>query len=138
MPAVEYPYAIVAGWRSPLIPLGIGVQGRWQRVEAYVDSGAFYSVFKPDFALALGLEWQHGERVSVQVGDGSFIPVYLHTMDIQLQQYRFSGRIGFSDRLGIRFNLIGCVPLFERFIICFDDRQGMVQLESYQDREGTH
>jgi hypothetical protein len=44
MPIVEYPYAIVAGRRSPLIPLGIGYQDRWQRVEAYVDSGAFYSV----------------------------------------------------------------------------------------------
>ena len=74
MPAVEYPYAIVEGRRSPLIPLGIGAQGRWQRVEAYVDSGAFYSVFKPDFALILGLEWHHGERVSVQVGDGASFP----------------------------------------------------------------
>ena len=77
MPAVVYPYAILAGRRSPLIPLGLGYQGKWQRVQAHVDSGAFYSVFKIDFALFLGLVWQQGERVYVQVGDGGFIPVYL-------------------------------------------------------------
>jgi hypothetical protein len=134
---VEYPYAIVAGRRSPLIPLGIGYQDRWQRVEAYVDSGAFYSVFKPDFGLALGLEWQQGDRVYVQVGDGGFIPIYLHRVELQLQQHRFSGRVGFSEHLGVRFNLIGRVLVFERFVICFDDRQGIVRLEPYEDHEDT-
>ncbi len=88
MPAVVYPYAILAGRRSPLVPLGLGYQGKWQRVQAYVDSDAFYSVFKTDFALPLGLAWQQGERVYVQVGD-----------------------------------------------VCFDDQQGMVRLEPYQDHE---
>lgn len=71
MPVIEYPYAVVAGRRSPLIPLGLGSQGRWQRVEAYVDSGAFYSVFKPDYAQPLGIEWQRGQRLQVQVGKGA-------------------------------------------------------------------
>ena len=42
MPAVVCPYVILAGRRSPLIPLGLGYQGQWHRVQAYVDSGAFY------------------------------------------------------------------------------------------------
>lgn len=109
----------------------MGYQSRWQRMEAYVDSGAFYSVFKTGFAFAIGIEWQKGERVYVQVGDGGFIPVYLHTVDIQLRQHRFSGRVGFSDHLGVSFNLIGRIPLFERFVICFDDRQGFVRFEPY-------
>lgn len=131
MPPIAYKYAVVAGRRSPLIPLGLGYQGRWQRVEAYVDSGAFYSVFKTGVALTIGINWRQGERVYVQVGDGGFIPVYLHTVEIQLQQHRFAGRVGFSDYLGIRFNLIGRIPLFERFVICFDERQGFVRLEPH-------
>jgi hypothetical protein len=39
MPAVVYPYAILGGRRSPLIPLGLGYQGTWQRVQAYTDGG---------------------------------------------------------------------------------------------------
>ncbi|MBI3303150.1 MAG: hypothetical protein HYZ72_13875 [Deltaproteobacteria bacterium] len=57
MRRLQYKYAIVADRRSPLVPLGLGYQGRWQRVEAYVDSGAFYSVFKVGFALAIGIDW---------------------------------------------------------------------------------
>lgn len=133
MPVIEYDYAVVAGRRSPLIPLGLGYQGQWQRVEAYVDSGAFYSVFKPDFARYFGLEWQEGERVQVQVGDGSLIPIYLHELEVQVRQYRFSGRIGFSDHLGVRFNLIGRIPLFEQFVLCFNDRRGIVSLEPYPE-----
>lgn len=86
---------------------------------------------------ALGFVWQQGDRVYVQVGDGGFIPIYLHRVELQLQQHRFSGRVGFSEHLGVRFNLIGQVPLFERFVICFDDRQGIVRLESYEDHEDT-
>lgn len=131
MPAIEYKYAVVAGRRSPLIPLGLGFGGSWQRVEAYVDSGAFYSVFKVGFAVTLGLDWQSGEKIHVQVGDGGLIPVYLHTVELQLRQHRFSGQIGFSDRLGVSFNLIGRVPLFTHFEICFDDRRGVIRLDPY-------
>ena len=88
MPVIKYDYAVVAGRHSPLTPLGLGHQGKWQRVEAYVDSAAFYSVFKPDFAQPLGLEWQEGERVQVQVGDGRYIPVYLHKLDAQVYSHR--------------------------------------------------
>ena len=68
MSALEYPYATVKGRRSPLIPIGLGFQGKWQRVEAYVDSGVFYSVFKADFAPALALHWQQGVGAEVPLG----------------------------------------------------------------------
>jgi len=55
----------------------------------------------------------------------------IHTVDIQLRHYRFSGQIGFSEHLGVSFNVIGRIPLFERCIVCFDDRQGLVRLEPY-------
>ena len=132
MPTLDYKYAVVAGRRSPLIPLGLDFGGRWQRVEAYVDSGAFYSVFKVGFAIAIDIEWQKGEKRYVQVGDGGLIPVYLHTVDLQLRQQRFSGQIGFSDHLGVSFNLIGRIPLFTHFEICFDDRQGIIRLTPYE------
>ena len=59
MPVIAYDYAVVAGRRSPLIPLGLGYQGQWQRIEAYVDSGAFYSVFKPDVCSPGRRGWGH-------------------------------------------------------------------------------
>lgn len=131
MPAVQYPYMVVAGRPSPLIPLGVGYQGTWQRVQAYVDSGAFYSIFKPALAQTLGLDWQRGDRVNVQVGDGGFMLIYLHTVTLQLGQYRFTGEIGFSAQLGVHFNVLGRIPFFQHFVICFDDRHNTVRFELY-------
>lgn len=39
------------------------------------------------------------------VGDGSFIPIYLHRVDIKLGEDGFGMKIGFSSKLG--FNLLG-------------------------------
>lgn len=84
MPTVRYPYMIVAGRPSPLIPLGLGYQGTWKRVQAYVDSGAFYSIFKPALPHILGIDLQQGARVQVQGGDGGRLLVYLHQVTLQL------------------------------------------------------
>jgi hypothetical protein len=124
---------VVAGRPSPLIPLGVGYQGIWQRVQAYVDSGAFYSIFKPALADTLGLDWQRGDRVNVQVGDGGFMLLYLHTVTLQLGRYRFTGQIGFSAQLGVHFNVLGRSPFFQHFIICFDDRHNTVRFEPYEE-----
>ena len=35
--------------------------------------------------------------------------------------------IGFSRRLGIGFNIIGRKDIFERFKICFDEKEKMVE-----------
>jgi len=137
MPAVVYPYAILAGRRSPLIPLCLGSQGKWQRVQAYVDSGAFYSVFKIDFALFLGLVWQQGERVYVQVGDGGFIPVYLHTVDVQSNAIVSLAALGSLTISGCALTSSGVSLCSKDLSSCFDGRQCLVCLEPYQDPEDT-
>jgi hypothetical protein len=123
----------VAGRPSPLIPLGLGYQGTWQRVQAYVDSGAFYSIFKPALAHILGIDWQQGERVQVQGGDGGRLLVYLHQVTLQLGPYRFPGQVGFSAQLGLHFNVIGRVPFFDHFVICFDERQQSVRFTVHEE-----
>lgn len=41
----------------------------------------------------------------VVVGDGSFVPIYLHRAGIKLGKDGFGMKIGFSSKLG--FNLLG-------------------------------
>lgn len=53
-----------------------------------MDSGAFYSVIKSDFAEIIGIDFRNGRKIYVQVGDGGYIPVHLHTIDIQIKQHR--------------------------------------------------
>ena len=68
-------------------------------------------------------------RIFLQVGDGSFIPVYLHELEIQLGEERFTAEVGFSERLGVGFNLLGRRSIFPRFRVCFDESQGVITFE---------
>ena len=77
----------------------------WYPVEAYVDSGATYSIFSHKFADRIGLDFKGGRLIYAQVGDGGSIPAYLHDLEVQLGAERLTGRIGVSEKLGIGFNL---------------------------------
>lgn len=123
-----YPYLPIGERPSPVIPLGIGYRGRWRRVEAYVDSGATFSLFHPQIATELGITLEQGAKIWMQTASGDFIPVYLHLVDVQLGGQRFQAEVGFSERLGVRFNLLGRSLFFERFEICFNDSTKTVTL----------
>jgi len=131
MPVVTYRYKELRGLRVPIVTLAIRYRDRWHPVEAYVDSGATYSVFTVQVADRLGLAYRSGRRTYVQVGDGSFIPVYLHDLEIQVGKHRFTAPLGFSDRLGVRFNLLGRVGIFNHFKVCFDEESFVVTFSPY-------
>lgn len=131
MPVVTYRYKELRGLRVPIVTLAIRYRDRWHPVEAYVDSGATYSVFTVQVADRLGLAYRSGRRTYVQVGDGSFIPVYLHDLEIQVGKHRLTAPLGFSDRLGVRFNLLGRVAIFNHFKVCFDEESFVVTFSPY-------
>lgn len=131
MPVVTYRYKRLKDLRVPIITLAIRYGERWHPVEAYVDSGATYSVFTAQVADRLGLAYRSGRRTYVQVGDGSFIPVYLHDLEIQVGKHRLVVPLGFSDRLGVRFNLLGRMGIFSHFKVCFDERALVVTFLLY-------
>jgi hypothetical protein len=118
------------GILQPIIPLGLQIKNRWYLVKAYVDSGADYSVFKPEIAREAELNYREGRRTNLQVGNGVLIPVYLHDLEIQLGRERFTCPIGFSDGLGVSFNVLGKQGIFDKFKICFLESQGIISFES--------
>ena len=90
-------------------------------IEAYVDSGAFYSIFSSYEADAIGIDFKKGKLNNIIVGDGNTIPVYFHTLPITIGNISFNAVIGFSQKLGVGFNLLGRRSVFEKFVIVFDD-----------------
>jgi hypothetical protein len=99
-----YPYDLAHGRLSPMVPVGICIKGRWQVAQLYVDSGASNTLMHAQFAIDLGLEFRKGRKMFAQVGDGSLIPMYLHKLPMQIGGKRFEAPVGFSERLGVRFN----------------------------------
>jgi len=126
MPVIVRNYRKYKEWQMPIITVGLEYKGTWFPVDAYVDSGAIYSIFRQSVGERMGIESGEGRLIYLQVGDGGFIPVHLHELDIQLGPKIFRATMGFSEKLGIGFNILGRADIFDKFLICFDDAKKIV------------
>ena len=99
----------------PIIPLTLYGKDISLKVEAYVDSGAFYSIFNSVILKELQLDYKQGKDRMFIVGDGSFIPAKVFKIPIQIGEIKFISEIAFSDKLNIGFNLLGRKGIFEQF-----------------------
>jgi len=99
----------------PIIPVTLAWRGVLLHSEAYLDSGAFYSIFKTSIAAQLGLEISQAKERMFVVADGSFIPAKLVKLPIEIGGRRRIAEVAFSDRLNIGFNLLGRKGIFEGF-----------------------
>jgi hypothetical protein len=122
-------YKSIRGRLAPIITIGVKIGGLWYPIEAYVDSGAAYTLLRAQVADGIGFDYRAGHQIYLQVGDGSFIPAYLHDLGLQVGREQFSTKVGFSDKLGIGFNLLGRTGIFERFKICFQESQGIITFD---------
>lgn len=113
---------------APIITLKISGKESWMDVEAYIDSGASFSIFSIERAEILGINYKKGKPIHLTVGDGGLIEVYIHKLKVELANKRFIAEIGFSKQLGVRFNLLGRKSFFDHFRICFDDLHRYVEL----------
>lgn len=132
MYSVEFSYTTHRGLKVPMIPLRVKSEKGLYDVWAFVDSGATYSVFEASEAERLGIRLEEGKKMMIVVGDGSFIPVYLHKITVQIGEEEFETEIGFSSHLGIGFNLMGRRGIFDRFKVCFSDFKGIVSFQKEQ------
>jgi len=102
----------------PIIPITILNHRTW----VFVDSGATFTILSVDDARRIGIDWAKGKVQMIVVGDGSFIPVYFHDLSITIGGWQITAPIGFSERLGVGFNLLGRTGIFNEFQVCFNDR----------------
>ena len=117
MPVIEFPYTFHKGYLMPIVPVIILNEKVW----AYVDSGAVFSIFHVTTAKRLGIDTNTGRCQMIVVGDGSFIPTYFHDLNVRIGIWEVTAPIGFSERLGVGFNLLGRSGIFDQFQVCFND-----------------
>ena len=126
MYSIEFDYVLHKGYFAPMIPLKLKGKFNWFEAWAFVDSGATYSIFHPKELTGTGLVYPYGEMRMVVVGDGSFIPVYFIKLPMKIGEVEFIAEVGFSEKLGVGFNLLGRKDVFENFEVCFDDTKKRV------------
>jgi len=119
----EFPYMKDAqGHYAPIVYLQAWTGDRWLYLQAYVDSGASWSVFHVDVAQLLGIKLNQAKRRYIALGNGSVLPVYLQHIKVRFAGSEFTVPAGFSDALATGFNLLGRAGFFNRFAMCFNDR----------------
>lgn len=126
MRVVKFPYQKYGFIKSPIIPIEIYNGKNWRNVWVYVDSGAFNSILHAKEAVRLGVDYRQGRIIYNTAADGGAIPVYLHKMPIKIGSIKIIASIGFSEKLGINFNLLGRKDIFNQFNITFRDQQNEI------------
>lgn len=123
---MKFPYVRLEEEYLPVIPLRL--KGKeLVEFDAFVDSGAGFSIFTYEAAEVLGLEAEKGEKEFVKIGDGSFIEVFTFRLPVNLAGREFRAKVGFSRSLGVGFNIVGRRDIFDKFRVCFDDAEKFVE-----------
>jgi hypothetical protein len=125
MSLIEFPYTLHKQYLMPIIPILIKGYKLW----TFVDSGATFSILSVDEAYRIGVEWDKGRRQMIVVGDGSFIPIYFHNLPLQIGSHEVIAPVGFSERLGVGFNILGRTGIFDQFQACFNEHVRKVTFE---------
>jgi len=124
-----FPYKKISPLKyGPIVPVALRGLSRWIPFNVFVDSGADYSVFHSDVASLLGFELTSGIKKIVTVGDGDEMTTYLHRVRVHFAHIFIEAPIAFSSGLGAGFNLMGREAFFEKFRVCFNDRDKFVSV----------
>jgi hypothetical protein len=131
--SIVFPYTRFGGRFAPIIPVTLFSQRLIFKTEAYVDSGAFCSIFQSEILESLQLPKERAQTRMLKAPDGNLIPAYLFRLPVQIADIRLRASIAFSDKLKIGFNLLGRQTIFGAFEeIAFNEREKKVILR-YQD-----
>jgi len=131
MRVVEFPYTLYKGLSVPIIPIQLKNQSEWFELWAFVDSGATFSIFAAREASGMGLDLSHALQRMIVVGDGSFIPALFVKLPLRIGDIELPVEVGFSEKLGVGFNLLGRKDVFNAFRVCFSDDKKIISF--YQD-----
>ncbi len=126
MSLIEFPYTLPKGYAMPIIPITLLAQKVW----VFVDSGATFTILNAGEASRLGIDWRSGRPRMIVVGDGSYIPVYFHDLSVHIGPWEGTASVGFSERLGVGFNILGRSGIFDQFQVCFNDRAHRVTFQT--------
>ena len=124
----SFKYIKVGKEHFSIVPLLLVKNRQHIPVNALIDNGANYSVFKSKIGKDLGIDIRSGKERSLTIGDGNRISIYFHDVDVAIAgRIIRNARIGFSDELGTQFNLLGRKTIFDKFEICLNERDKVVK-----------
>jgi len=115
--SLAFPYIRLGSHFVPIIPITLFSRNLAFNTEAYVDSGASYSIFRSEILDTLRLRREEGQLKMLKAADGNLIPVHLFRLAVQIGDVKIRALVGFSDKLNVGFNVLGRHAIFS----CFEE-----------------
>ncbi len=125
----EFSYLEKDGQFFPVIELTLKKAQREITVRALIDSGASFSVFRPEIAEELGITLERGKKIYL-TGIGGRILGYLHNVPVCLGNKNFICKIVFSPEFTVSFNLLGRNNFFSPFVISFLEKNRQITIQT--------
>ncbi len=125
----EFSYLEKDGQYFPIIEIKLRGPKKEITVKALIDSGASFSVFRPEIAEELDIILEKGKKVYL-TGIGGRILGYLHEVPMVLDNKKFRCKIVFSSEFNISFNLLGRDNFFLPFIVTFLERNKKIIIKT--------
>lgn len=122
-----FPYVEKQGRSYPLIDVTLHGTKNFLQIKALPDSGASFSIFRPEIADFLGIPIENGKQMYLE-GVGGRILGYLHLLKVEVGSKRFPCKIVFSREFTVSLNLLGRDNFFEEFLITFDEQKKQILL----------
>ena len=127
MRSLVFPYTQLGGHFVPMIPVTLFGRSTSFKTAAYVDSGAFCSIFHSEILAALQLPKGQGRVRMLKAADGKFIRAYSFLLSVQIDDTKIRAPVAFSDELTVGFNLLGRQAIFSSFDeVAFRERDKQV------------
>lgn len=124
----EFSYLKKGDHYYPLIDIELMGQKASLVIKALVDSGATFSIFRPEIAKYLGIPIKSGKGLYFQGIKGKLLG-YLHQVPIKVNQEKFDCTIAFSSEFKASFNILGRNNFFLPFLITFNEKIQKVLIE---------
>ena len=109
----------------PIVEVALKRGDKEITVKALIDSGASFSVFRPEVAEYLGIKIERGKRIYL-TGIGGRILGYRHAVSLTSGGHTFLCKMVFSPEFTVSFNLLGMNNFFEPFVISFCEKRRKV------------
>jgi len=121
----NFPYIQKGGQYFPVIDVKLQTPHNALKVKALIDSGASFSIFRPEIAKYLGIKMEQGRRIYLE-GIGGRILGYLHKLTLTVGNKTFQCKVVFSPEFTVSFNLLGRDNFFQPFDITFQERTKLI------------
>jgi hypothetical protein len=109
----------------PIIPITIQNHKVW----VYVDSGATFSMISAAEAGDMGINLAKRQATDGRRWRRQLYSDLYSRRSFQLGTCQITAPIGFSERLGVGFNLLGRTGVFNEFEVCFNDHARKVTFQ---------